>query len=178
MGVNFQPSYFTSLSICGNIFINTVSAQPVIGTITASNDVDYVEKIGYAARDNTFVLSDITSTRYLKFGTGTTVDSTGTYLAEASDDYSNAVKGVAPNFGKADYYYVDFARNVRNTDFILTSAYFGDKIENIEINGDVVSANATNGQTVDTLEFDCVSPLVSADVYGDEQCTEKPQRLP
>ena len=177
IGVNFQPSYITSLSICGNIFINTVSTQPVVGSTTASNDVDYVEKIGYTARDNTFVLSDITSTRYLNFGTGTVVDSTGTYLAEASDDYSNAVMGIAPNFGKADYYYADFARNVKNTDFALTSAYFGDKIENVQINGDVVSADGTNGQVVDTLEFACVNPLISAEVYGDEQCTEKLSRL-
>ena len=59
----------------------------------------------------------------------------------------------------------------------MTSAYFGDKIENVEINGDTVSANGTNGQVVDTLEFACVNPLISADVYADEQCTEKLDKL-
>ena len=167
------PKYYTKLTIEDNVFVQPDSAKALITNNAQHTDasVDYVKTIGYSAKNNTFVLADLSKLSGITLNSVTIPDLTGCYVAQYTDDYLKATSGTAPASGTADWYWIDFKRTVKNTDLELLSIGAEKYGTATERTGDVITITTTAGQTITDMSVVCKNKNVNSRVFADKALT-------
>lgn len=175
------PKYYTAFAVEDNYFIQPDGTKSFITNNGSHTDqtVNYNETIGYSARNNMFVLADLSkySPITLNSVTAPGADLTGSYVAQYTDDYKDKIAGTAPAVGQSDYFYTDFIRSVKNTDLEIVSLGACAYAEKTEIAADTVTLTATGGQVIDDTSVICKNKNITTAVFADEQLTQPAKRF-
>lgn len=170
--ITTYAKYYTDFKVRGNYFIqtNATSVFANNGTHTAT-DVDYVSTIGYEATNNTFVLADLTKYSGITLNSVTKADLTGSYVALYTADYATAATGTAPAYGVSDYYYLDYARTVKNTDLDVVALDLESDVDSVVIEGRQIAVEAEYGKKISNLGVTAKGDNVNTKWYSDYDCT-------
>ena len=170
------PKYYTAFAIEDNYFIQPDETKNFIANNSSHTDqtVNYNETIDYSAKNNTFVLADISkySPITLNSVTAPGTDLTGSYVAQYTDDYKDKIAGTAPSVGQSDYFYTDFIRSVKNTDLEIVALGASAFAEKTEITADTVTLTATGGQVINDMSITCKNKNIKTEIFADEQMTQ------
>ncbi len=173
------PKYYSSFTVENNFFIQPDGSKSFVSNNESHTDtaVNYVDTIGYSVKNNTFVLADISKYSGLTLNsmTAPSIDLTGSYVAQYTEDYQNGIAGTEPTIGKCDYFYIDFIRSVSSNDFEIVSLGAQQYADKVDITGDIITLTATGGQVITDMSVVCKGKNINTKIYSDQQLTTEAQ---
>ena len=175
--IPIYPYFVDEVVYEGNYFILPSATSMTFGlkfnTAITSGDLSTV--MNYKVINNNFVVKDTSAVAGATINADTSVDMTGNYVATYTADYLTGTSGIAPKFNKSsyDYYYLDFARTVKNTDVYLKSLGMADDVDNLVIGESNITGKVQLGQKITDLSAVCGSDKVTAKFFDDSACTSE-----
>ncbi|MBR5011421.1 MAG: hypothetical protein IKY12_02580, partial [Clostridia bacterium] len=178
------PYFLNEVTVEGNYYV----LPNITGAFTYASKFDgkeittgdFAEIIKYTAKNNTFILPNTSYASNFDINNETKVDISGTYIAVYDANYANGIKGVKPDLGgvaKCDYYYLDFARTVKNTDLAIQSLGLADEVENLVISDGSITAKSDCGKVITDLSAVTGNEKVSVKFYKDSALTQEVTEL-
>ena len=179
--IPIYPYFVDKVNYEGNYFILPSASSMTFGLkfSTAITSGDLSQVMDYKVINNNFVVKSTSVVAGATINADTPVDMTGNYVATYTADYQNGINGVAPQFNKSsyDYYYLDFARTVKNTDVYLKSLAMESVVEDLVIGESNITGKVQLGQKITDLSAVCGNDKVTAKFYSDSACTSEATSL-